>query len=104
MVGVGVFTFSHSFTFMAMFSSIGVSSCSNPVHPEPLSLVLVCATLGTNVSCQGKGGLNMWTEGKRGRGMGGRMDRGRGIGRAGVCGQGGEVWMGGQVEGLGGNI
>ena len=32
------------------------------------------------------------------------MDRARGIGRAGVCGQGGEVWMGGQVEGLGGYL
>ena len=40
-----------SLTFVVMFS---VPSCVNPLHPEPLSLV--CATLGTNVFCQGKGG------------------------------------------------
>ena len=58
----------------------------------------MCATLGTNVFCQGKGGLNMWTEGKQGR-MGGMA---RGIGRAGVCGQEGrsvDGWTGGRVEG-----
>ena len=39
----------------------------------------MCATLGTNVFCQGKGGLNMWTEGKQGRmgyGKGNREGRG----------------------------
>ena len=65
--GGGRFFLLHPFTFMVVFCSIRVSSCSNPLHPEPLSLVLVCATLGTNVFCQGKGGLNMWTEGKQGR-------------------------------------
>ena len=40
-----------SFTFVVMFS---VPSCVNPLYPESLSLV--CATLGTNVFCQGKGG------------------------------------------------
>ena len=75
-------------------------SCVNPLHPEPLSLA--CATLGTNVFCQGKGGLNMWTEGKQGR-MG-YWGMARGIGRAGVCGQEGrsvDGWTGGRV---GGNI
>ena len=49
--GVGVVISYDSFTFVVMFS---VPSCVNPLHPESLSLV--CATLGTNVFCQGKGG------------------------------------------------
>ena len=50
MVCIGLISY-ESFTFVVMFS---VPSCVNPLHPESLSLV--CATLGTNVFCQGKGG------------------------------------------------
>ena len=54
--------------------------------------------VGYKCLLSGKGGVEYVDRGQAGKGDGGKGNR------AGVCGQGGEVWMGGQVEGLGGNI